>query len=208
MNDIMSLGLHRYWKQQTLNFVNPKKGDVFLDLAGGTGDISLIIKKKFPENKCILLDKNKKMIEQARQKLFGHKVEFVNSDAEKIPFKNPTFDFTILAFGLRNFSEISTGLDEIFRTMNENGKFICLEFSQINSLWFQKIYNYYSKLIPFFGKVIANNQDAYKYLVKSIEIFPNQLELSKMIKNSGFKKVDCYDLFDGIASIHIGLKLK
>ncbi len=206
MNDIMSFGFHRVWKKQIFELISPSANDTFLDLAGGSGDISKLICKKFPNNKCILVDSNKKMIEIAKGKLSGTSIKFKCASAEKLPFRNKEFNFIIVAFGLRNFTDMKLSLKEIFRVLKKNGSFICLEFSEVNNSVTKKMFEAYLNLIPFLGKIFVNNYDAYKYLAESIKIFPNQIELTKLINNSGFNKVDCFDLLDGIASIHIGVK--
>ena len=206
MNDLMSLGFHRLWKETIFNFISPNENESFLDLAGGSGDVSRLIKKKFPPNKCVLVDNNKKMIYEAKKKLRTYKVDYVFASAENLPFKSESFDNVIVSFGLRNFSNIDLSLIEIYRCLKKNGKFICLEFSDINGKLLKFMLNKYYDIIPKLGKIIAKNELAYKYLIESIRSFPNQMELSKKLKMVNFKDIECYDLFNGIASIHIGKK--
>ena len=202
----MSFGLHRFWKEHIFDFLNAEKNEIFLDLAGGSGDISKIITKKFPENKCVLVDNNNQMILEAKNKLKGSNVDFVCAESEKLPFKSQSFDYIIVSFGLRNFSNINSSLFEIQRCLKKNGLFICLEFSNVNRKSLRFLTELYYEVIPKLGKVFVGNEFAYKYLVESIKNFPNQIELTKKLIKSGFKKVECFDLMGGIASIHLGKK--
>ena len=206
MNDIMSIGMHRLWKSQVFELINPNSNDKFMDLAGGSGDLSKIIKKKYNNSQCILVDSNKNMIDKAKKKLSHTNVTYVNAKAERLPFANNEFDFILCAFGLRNFFDINEALLQIYRTLKPEGQFICLEFSKVNRKLFRIGFELYCKIIPKLGQFFAKNKTAYDYLVESIKIFPNQVALTKILKKSGFKTVQCYDLMDGIASIHIGKK--
>ena len=206
MNDIMSIGMHRLWKSQVFELINPNSNDKFMDLAGGSGDLSKIIKKKYNNSQCILVDSNKNMIDKAKKKLSHTNVTYVNAKAERLPFANNEFDFILCAFGLRNFFDINAALLQIYRTLKPEGQFICLEFSKVNRKLFRIGFELYCKIIPRLGQFFAKNKTAYDYLVESIKIFPNQVALTKILKKNGFKTVQCYDLMDGIASIHIGKK--
>lgn len=206
MNDIMSIGMHRLWKSQVFELINPNSNDKFMDLAGGSGDLSKIIKKRYINSQCILVDSNKNMIDKAKKKLSHTNVTYVNAKAERLPFANNEFDFILCAFGLRNFFDINAALLQIYRTLKPEGQFICLEFSKVNRKLFRIGFELYCKIIPRLGQFFAKNKTAYDYLVESIKIFPNQVALTKILQQSGFKTVQCYDLMDGIASIHIGKK--
>lgn len=206
MNDIMSIGMHRLWKSQVFELINPNSNDKFMDLAGGSGDLSKIIKKRYINSQCILVDSNKNMIDKAKKKLSHTNVTYVNAKAERLPFANNEFDFILCAFGLRNFFDINAALLQIYRTLKPEGQFICLEFSKVNRKLFRIGFELYCKIIPKLGQFFAKNKTAYDYLVESIKIFPNQVALTKILQQSGFKTVQCYDLMDGIASIHIGKK--
>lgn len=206
MNDIMSIGMHRLWKSQVFELINPNPNDKFMDLAGGSGDLSKIIKERYHKSQCILVDSNKSMIDQAKKKLSQTDVIYVKANAERLPFENNEFDFILCAFGLRNFFDINIALLEICRTLKPEGQFICLEFSKVNRKLFRIGFELYCKIIPRLGQFFAKNKTAYDYLVESIKIFPNQVALTKILKKNGFKTVQCYDLMDGIASIHIGKK--
>ena len=143
------------------------------------------------------------MIEEARKKINEDKVYFFNGRAEFLPFRNKTFDAITVSFGLRNFSNINQSLKEIKRVIKNKGKFYCLEFSEVNNKIFRNFFHLYSRLIPYYGKFFLNNKNAYSYLIESIEEFPNQIQLTKKLLNSGFKNIEVIDVLDGIASIHI-----
>ena len=202
MNDIMSFGLHRIWKQELIKKIKIKEQDIILDLATGSGDLLELIKKK-SNCICVGYDSNIKMMKEAKRKLEKQKVFYVNGMAEKIPFKTNTFDFVTLSFGLRNFTHIPKSLVEINRVLKKKGKFYCLEFSEINTRSFRKIFHFYSKLIPIYGKLVVNNEEAYSYLIQSIKEFPNQIQLTKKLLKAGFKNIEVFDILDGVASIHV-----
>ena len=205
MNDIMSLGLHRLWKKEFINFVNPKNNQIILDLASGSGDITKLIKKNC-NPQCIVFDSSLEMIIQAKKKLKNFDITYINGHAENLPFRNQFFDKVIVSFGLRNFSDIEKSLREINRVLKKGGDFLCMEFSEINNLLFRKFFDFYSKIIPKYGKLFSNNEHAYKYLIESIKLFPNQIELSKKIRMSGFKDIKVIDIMGGIAAIHMSKK--
>lgn len=205
MNDVMSFGLHRVWKSYFVDLIDINSKSLVLDLASGSGDIIRLLNKKSTAN-FFSVDSNKEMLEQAKKKLNDIDVKFILAFAEKLPFKKNYFDITTVSFGIRNFSNINKSLIEIHRTLKVNGKFYCLEFSNIKNKSLDKIYQFYSKLIPKFGYIFANNSQAYEYLVKSIENFPNQVDLSKKMTKAGFKEIEVFDIFDGLASIHIAKK--
>ena len=141
------------------------------------------------------------------KKKINHKnVKFINAFAEKLPFENKYFDVVTVSFGMRNFSNIKKSLSEVFRVLKDSGTFYCLEFSQINNKVLNNFYQLYSKIIPAYGGIIASDSESYKYLIKSIESFPNQVELSKKMKDAGFKQIEVFDIIDGLASIHIARK--
>ncbi len=202
MNDLMSFGLHRVWKQEFVNLIDIDNRSVLLDLASGSGDIIKLIRKNY-DCLCIGYDANINMIKQAQKKIDFDNVFFVNGLAEKIPFKKECFDAVTVSFGLRNFSDIQQSLKEIKRVLKKGRKFYCLEFSHVNNVFLNKIFKIYSHIIPFYGKVFLNNEEAYSYLVESIKRFPNQIELTKKLIKTGFKNIEVIDILDGIASIHI-----
>ena len=205
MNDVMSIGLHRTWKSYLVDLIEINSKSNVLDLASGSGDIIRLLKKKASAN-FFSLDANKDMQEQAKKKIDDKNVKFINAFAEKLPFDNNHFDVITVSFGMRNFSNISKSLSEVFKVLKDSGTFYCLEFSQINNKILNSFYQLYSKVIPTYGGILANDFNSYKYLIKSIENFPNQVELSKMMQETGFKRVEVFDIIDGLASIHIARK--
>ena len=207
MNDIMSLGSHRLWKKIFIDFVELKENQYVLDLACGSGDISELLLKKYPYFKNLTLsDKNSLMLDLAKKKLKRYKTKIICNSAEDLPFKNNYFDFVLLSFGLRNFSDINKSLYEIKRVIKKKGCFFCMEFSHVNNPSFRNLVNLYYEVLPKLGSIFARNKNAYEYLKESIKLFPNQIELTKKFEYIGFREIECFDLFDGIASIHIGKK--
>ncbi len=202
MNDIMSMGLHRFWKSYFTDQIKITDKSIVLDLASGSGDIIKNLKKK-SSGTFISLDANLKMIEEAKKKIGSKNVHFIKSYAENLPFKNKCFDVVTVSFGIRNFHNIDKALKEVARVLKNDGSFFCLEFSKINNKSFEKIYSLYSRLIPKYGRLFVKNEEAYSYLLKSIENFPNQKELSSKILKAGLSKIEVYDIMNGLASIHI-----
>ena len=205
MNDVMSLGLHRTWKSYFVDLIEINTESNVLDIASGSGDIIKLLKKKVAAN-FFSLDANEDMQVQAKKKINDKNVKFVNAYAEKLPFDKKYFDVVTVSFGIRNFSNINKSLSEVFKVLKDSGTFYCLEFSQINNKILNNVYQLYSKIIPTYGGILANDSDSYKYLIKSIENFPNQVELSKKMKKAGFKQIEVLDIIDGLASIHIARK--
>ena len=217
MNDLMSVGLHRVWKDKMVKEIEFKFGQQYkiIDVAGGTGDIAFrIIKKAKKENiitEIEIVDINDKMLEVGKERaldknLFSN-LNFNCQDGENLPYEDEQFDYYTIAFGIRNFTDIQAGMDEAFRVLKKGGKFICLEFSQVNNLVLAKMYDLYSfKAIPKIGKLVANDEESYQYLVESIRKFPNQENFKKIIKKAGFKDVSYISLKFGVVAIHIGSK--
>ncbi len=218
MNDLMSAGVHRLWKNkmvEEINFFNHTQNYRVIDLAGGTGDVAFRIAKKAREKnvncKIDVVDINQEMLDVGKERavnlnLFSN-LEFICCDGEKLCFENETFDFFTIAFGIRNFTDINAALAEAYRVLKPGGKFICLEFSKVNDYFLQKIYDTYSfKVIPKIGEVILKDRASYQYLVESIRKFPSQDEFKKMIANAGFKNATYQNLTFGAAAIHMGTK--
>ncbi len=215
MNDLMSAGIHRVWKNKMIEEVNLKDDAKIIDLAGGTGDIAFrIAKKAKKENlKCEIkvVDINQEMLDVGKSRavdlnLFSN-LEFICCDGEKLCFEDEKFDFFTIAFGIRNFTDINKALHEAHRVLKPGGKFICLEFSKVNDYFLQKIYDAYSfKIIPKIGEMVLKDRASYQYLVESIRKFPTQDEFKKMIENAGFKNVKYQNLSFGAAAIHVGVK--
>ena len=218
MNDLMSGGIHRVWKNKMVEEVVSRKSKVvsrIIDLAGGTGDVAFRIAKKFrADGQKFLIDVvdiNQEMLDVGKARavdlnLFSD-LKFTCCDGEKLCFENETFDFFTIAFGIRNFTNIDLALSEAYRVLKPNGKFICLEFSKVNDYFLQKIYDAYSfKIIPKIGEVVLKDRASYQYLVESIRKFPPQNEFKKMIETAGFKNVSYKNLSFGAAAIHVGTK--
>lgn len=215
MNDLMSAGVHRLWKNKMIEEVNFSREMKVIDLAGGTGDIAFRIAKKSREKniKCEIsvVDINQEMLDVGKSRavdlnLFSN-LEFICCDGEKLSFVDESFDFFTIAFGIRNFTNINAGLSEAYRVLKPGGKFICLEFSKVNDYFLQKIYDAYSfKVIPKIGEVILKDQKSYQYLVESIRKFPSQDEFKKMIEAASFENVSYKNLSFGAAAIHVGYK--
>ncbi|MBP9753016.1 MAG: bifunctional demethylmenaquinone methyltransferase/2-methoxy-6-polyprenyl-1,4-benzoquinol methylase UbiE [Proteobacteria bacterium] len=213
MNDAMSFGLHRLWKKHFIKYLPIKQNDYVLDLASGTGDIAFQILKKFkPYNPSLMLcDLTDEMLFKAKEKSINEgllsNIEFVVGSAEKLPFVDDTFDGVTISFGLRNTTHKLDVLKEIYRTLKPNGWFYCLEFSKPTCDLFSKFYDFYSfNIIPKMGKIIANDEDAYQYLVESIKQFPDQETLKSMMLDVGFKNVSFDNLTNGIVAVHHGKK--
>lgn len=217
MNDFMSGGLHRIWKDKMIKEIkfSPNQSYKTLDVAGGTGDIAFrILKKARSENIKInieVADINEEMLkvgqDRAVDKNLFADLNFKVCDGEKLPYEDNSFDYYTIAFGIRNFTNIQNGLNEAFRVLKSGGRFFCLEFSQVNVLPLAKIYDFYSfKAIPKIGKIVANDEASYQYLVESIRKFPNQENFKKMIEKAGFKNVSYQSLNFGVVAIHTGTK--
>jgi demethylmenaquinone methyltransferase/2-methoxy-6-polyprenyl-1,4-benzoquinol methylase len=217
MNDFMSAGLHRLWKDKMVEEINLKNNEKynFIDVAGGTGDISFrIAKKSLKQNaksQIEVVDINQEMLEYGKKRAIDNNLfKYLNfncADGEKLPYKNNEFDFYTIAFGIRNFTNIDKGLEEAYRVLKKGGKFICLEFSKVNNEILSKIYDLYSfNIVPKIGKLVADDEDSYQYLVESIKKFPNQEKFKNMIEEAGFKRVSYQSLTFGTVAIHIGYK--
>ncbi len=209
MNDLMSAGMHRLWKGFTIALSGVSRGSRVLDVAGGTADLSLKFAEKVgQEGRVFLTDINHSMLSRGRDRMLdhGHKVDAVQCDAEKLPFRKDYFDCTTVAFGLRNMTHKEAALKEMHRVLRPGGKLMVLEFSKV---WkpLQPAYDLYSfKVLPFLGKLIAKDEESYRYLAESIRMHPSQEELKGMMREAGFERVDYYNLSAGIVALHVGYK--
>ena len=209
MNDFMSLGIHRFWKKDLLNMMNPSNNQKLIDVACGTGDIANLYLKNVSKNSHITcVDPNKSMIKKGKEKLSKFKnLKWIVAPAEKLPINQNSFDFYSISFGLRNTKNLSKTLSEAYRVLKPGGRFLCLEFSKIQNPGLEIIYKNYSKLIPTIGKFVIGEKKPYEYLVKSIENFINQDQLIDLMKKNGFQKCRYRNLSGGIVSIHSGWKV-
>ncbi len=209
MNDFMSLGVHRLWKKNLINMMNPSSNQNLIDVACGTGDIAELFLKNVNESSQVTcVDPNRGMISKGKEKLSKFKnINWIISRAENIPLSDDLFDFYTISFGLRNTAKISKALSEAYRVLKPGGRFLCLEFSKIQNTNFEKIYKNYSKLIPTLGKLVVGEKQPYEYLIKSIENFLNQEELIELMIKNNFKKCTYRNLSGGIVSIHSGWKI-
>lgn len=212
MNDVMSFGIHRWWKDQFIQRISPKKDEKFLDVAGGTGDVALrLLNKATPKTDITICDINLAMLAQGRSRAIDQGVikglQWICGTAENLPFPTSSFDVYTIAFGLRNVTNKKLALEEAFRVLKPGGRFYCLEFSKVNHPLFEKAYSLYSfNIIPRIGALIAKDKAAYQYLVESIARFPSQDELTMMIKEAGFSSAAHQNLTQGIVAIHEGIK--
>jgi demethylmenaquinone methyltransferase/2-methoxy-6-polyprenyl-1,4-benzoquinol methylase len=215
MNDLMSGGLHRLWKDAMVAWLNPPRraGWRSLDVAGGTGDIAFrIVDASSGNASATVLDINGSMLavgrERAAKRRLEENVDFVEANAEDLPFPDETFDAYTIAFGIRNVPHIDAALAEAFRVLKPGGRFLCLEFSEVDMPLLDKIYEQWSfKAIPPIGKMVTGDAEPYAYLVESIRKFPNQPNFADMIRRAGFERVTWRNYSGGIAALHSGWKL-
>ncbi len=213
MNDIMSLGLHRLWKQEFVSAIVPRPNRDYLDVAGGTGDIArLIAEKSGSRARIVLADINYAMLQAGRDKAINRgepsSAELICADAEKLPLHDKSFDCYSIAFGIRNITDIPAALKEAYRVLKPGGRFMCLEFSpEVNPL-LRGLYNAYSfKVIPKIGAAVAGDEESYRYLAESIKKFPAPDAFAAMISHAGFERVKHYALTGGVARIHSGWRI-
>ncbi len=206
MNDLASFGLHRLWKNELINWLAPQSHQILADLAGGTGDIA----KKFVANgglRADIIDININMVKIAL-KAKNNKIRHIVGNSEKLPIKDSSYHRVTMAFGLRNITFRERALEEIYRILRPGGRFICLEFSQVENQTFKKFYDIWSfKFLPLIGEIVTNNKGAYQYLVESIRMFPNQDNLASMMIKANFSRVKYKNLSEGIVAMHSGWKI-
>ncbi|MCF1483267.1 MULTISPECIES: bifunctional demethylmenaquinone methyltransferase/2-methoxy-6-polyprenyl-1,4-benzoquinol methylase UbiE [Rhizobium/Agrobacterium group] len=215
MNDVMSAGMHRVWKDALIAALNPRKdaGYKVLDVAGGTGDIAFrIIEASRKLAHATVLDINGSMLgvgqERAQKKGLSDNLTFVEANAEALPFEANQFDAYTIAFGIRNVPRIDVALSEAYRVLKRGGRLLVLEFSEVQMPLLDRFYDQWSfKAIPRFGKMITGEAEPYQYLVESIRKFPNQQDFAAMITKAGFSKVSFTNYTGGIAALHSGWKI-
>jgi len=209
MNDLMSLGVHRLWKKNFINWLNPQENTILIDVASGTGDIAnLYLNKINYKGSVCCVDENKEMLDLNKKKIEKNaSVKWFCNSAEKLPFKNNYFDYYTISFGIRNVSNINNALKEAYRVLKPGGRFLCLEFSKVKNEILNRFYKIYSKSIPQIGKLIVGKSEPYEYLVNSIEEFDSQDEFFKKIKKQNFINVSYRNLSGGIVAIHSAWKV-
>ncbi len=210
MNDVMSMGIHRLWKRVAIDLTGIKAGDQVLDLAGGTGDLTIKMSQLVgPTGKVVLSDINSSMLQEGKKRLLNkgivENVEFKEVNAEAIPFPDQTFNLVTIGFGLRNVTDKLKALKEMKRVLKPGGRALILEFSKPQNPIMNSVYDLYSfKLLPLMGKMIAKDEDSYRYLAESIRMHPDQETLKLMMLEAGFDEVDYHNLTNGIVAIHRG----
>jgi len=209
MNDLMSLGVHRIWKEKFIDWLNPTPNSNLIDVASGTGDIAKLFSKKTNHLANITcIEPNNEMYNQGRKKLnYLKNIKWIKAEAEFLPVNDNSYDFYTISFGIRNVSDINKSLKEAYRVLNTGGRFMCLEFSKIDNEALNFLYKKYSKIIPVVGKYVVGSSKPYEYLIESIDSFYNQKELSELMVRNGFSNVEYRNLTNGIAAIHSGWKI-
>ncbi len=209
MNDIMSFGIHRIWKKKFIDWMNPQPGDKLIDVASGTGDIAKLYSNRIDGSANICcVEPNEEMYLTGKNNLKEcENIQWFKSRAEKLPFKENTFDFYSISYGIRNVSDINLAIKESYRVLKTGGRFMCLEFSKIDNELISLLYKKYSNLIPVIGKYIVGTSQPYSYLINSIDQFYNQDQLADLIKKNGFSNVEYRNLSNGISAIHSGWKI-
>ena len=212
MNDAMSLGIHRIWKDAMMDWLAPRAGQRLLDVAGGTGDISFRFLKRAGSGHATVLDLTENMLIEGRKRAeaadMAASLDWTVGDAMALPFDDNTFDVYTISFGIRNVTRPQEALNEAYRVLKPGGRLMVLEFSQIPNDMMQKLYDFYSfNVIPPMGKAITGDRDSYQYLVESIRKFPDQETFLGMVRGAGFENAKYRNLSMGIAALHSGWKL-
>jgi len=209
MNDLMSLGIHRLWKKNFINWLNPQENSTLIDVASGTGDIAkLYLNKINYKGSVCCVDENKGMLDLNKKKIKKTaNIKWFCNSAEKLPFKNNHFDYYTISFGIRNVSNINNTLKEAYRVLKPGGRFLCLEFAKVKNKILNKCYKTYSKSIPQIGKFIVGKSEPYEYLINSIEKFYSQEKFLEQIKKQNFINVSFRNLTGGIVAIHSAWKI-
>ncbi len=213
MNDLMSFGTHRLWKRHAINLSGIKKGQSVLDVAGGTGDLSKLFHQRVGKEGTVLMsDINSAMLLEGRDKLIDagivSGIDYVQANAEVLPFADNSFDCISIGFGLRNVTDKQKAINSMFEKLRYGGCLIILEFSKVELASLASIYDKYSfKVIPKIGKFVAKDEASYQYLVESIRMHPDQETLKGMIETAGFSRVEYFNLMGGVVAIHRAYKL-
>jgi len=209
MNDIMSFGIHRIWKDKFIDWMNPCSGSKLIDVASGTGDIAKLFSKhsnNLSEITCI--EPNSEMLKEGKKNLKILKnINWFKAPAEKLPVKDNTYDYYSISYGIRNVTDVNKTLKEAYRVLKPGGRFMCLEFSKIDNEALNFFYKQYSKTIPIIGKYVVGTSEPYKYLIESIDHFYNQNQLIELMKDNGFSNTEYRNLSGGVSAIHSGWKI-
>lgn len=212
MNDVMSMGIHRLWKDAMMDWIAPRSGQQLLDVAGGTGDISFRFLDRAGSGHATVLDLTEPMLIEGRKRAetqsMGHMLDWVVGDAMALPFADNSFDVYTISFGIRNVTVPAKALTEAYRVLRPGGRLMVLEFSQIPTPGLMKLYDLYSfNMIPRMGELIAGDRDSYQYLVESIRQFPDQETFLDMVRDAGFANAKYRNLTLGVAALHSGWKI-
>jgi demethylmenaquinone methyltransferase/2-methoxy-6-polyprenyl-1,4-benzoquinol methylase len=213
MNDLMSFGIHRIWKKIAIQLANVRNGDQILDLAGGTGDLTTLFEKRVgKEGQIVLADINAEMLQTGRSRLIDKgltgNIRYAQVNAEYLPFADNSFDCVCIAFGLRNVTDKNAALRSMNRVLKPGGRVIILEFSHPTDKLTEKVYDFYSfKLLPQIGKIVAKDEDSYRYLAESIRMHPKQDELKQMMENAELDRCEYFNMNQGIVAVHRGYKI-
>ncbi len=213
MNDLMSFGIHRLWKRFTIEIAGVRRGERILDLAGGTGDLAArFAALTGREGEVILSDINASMLGRGRERLtdrgIGGNIDYVQANAESLPFEDDHFDLITIAFGLRNVTDKAAALRSMHRVLKPGGRLLVLEFSKPNLPGLGKVYDFYSfKALPLMGRLVANDAASYQYLAESIRMHPDQESLKALMEEAGFERCEYFNLSGGIVAVHRGYKL-
>lgn len=212
MNDLMSMGIHRIWKDAMMDWLAPRSGQRLLDVAGGTGDVAFRFLKRAAGATAVVCDMTEPMLIEGRKRAeaasMAESLDWVVGDAMALPFPDASFDVYTISFGIRNVTRVGDALREAYRVLRPGGRLMVLEFSQIPNDLMQKVYDLYSfSVIPVMGQIVAGDRDSYQYLVESIRKFPDQDTFAAMIREAGFGQVKYRNMSMGIAALHSGWKL-
>ena len=212
MNDLMSMGIHRLWKRYTIELSAARPGQTILDIAGGTGDLTMKFSRLVGKTgKVFLADINDSMLHVGRDKLldkgYANNIEYIQANAEDLPFADNTFDCITISFGLRNVTDKQKALDSMTRVLKPGGRLLVLEFSKPTNKLVEKIYDRYSfSVLPLIGKFVAKDADSYQYLAESIRMHPDQKTLKHMMRKAGLEQVEYHNLTNGVVALHRGFK--
>jgi demethylmenaquinone methyltransferase/2-methoxy-6-polyprenyl-1,4-benzoquinol methylase len=212
MNDLMSGGIHRIWKRFTIELSGVRKGNAVLDIAGGTGDLAARFADIVgPDGRVVLADINDSMLQVGRDKLLDQgrqgNLEFVQADAQYLPFPDDSFDCITIAFGLRNVTDKALAMRSMLRVLKPGGRLLVLEFSKPENQLLSKAYDTYSfRVLPLMGRLVANDSDSYQYLAESIRMHPDQDTLKEMMEDAGFSRCEYHNMTGGVVALHKGVK--